>query len=309
MSSSEFWKPFEVVINNFDELVGVVNQIMNKSSDGDLRFAWRGQVDSSWALHSSLYRRLLIGKAKSLDEIETQEEEGKILAELHRWRLHSPASHGRLSILNQLAMLQHYGAPTRLIDITFNAWVGVWFAVEQKWRNGEEVFHDVDGRIFAIDISNRLINENDNLRAWEDEFSRPWKDSKIKDWVTSVYAWKPSNIDARIFAQNGGFIFGGIPGSTKFAGGKFQFPKSPDNKKGNWRLDEGRKSSALALRPHLFKNNGKLPKNALYTFVIKAQAKADIRKRLERMFGYTHSTIYPDYTGFANFATPTLKNY
>jgi hypothetical protein len=43
-----------------------------------------------------------------------------------------------------------------------------------------------------------------------------------------------------------------------------------------------------------------------YTFRIKAEAKPDIRRRLTDLFGYTHETIYPDYPGFATFATGHL---
>jgi len=44
-----------------------------------------------------------------------------------------------------------------------------------------------------------------------------------------------------------------------------------------------------------------------YTFRIAAAAKADIRERLRALFGYEHSTIYPDLSGFASFARPHLR--
>ena len=155
MEPSDFWSPFETTISTFDELVTVINTVMGKSAKKGVQFAWRGQVDANWSLYSSLYRRLVLTKGKILDEDDLAPEENTIMADLHRWGLHSPPQYGRLSYLNQLAMLQHYGAPTRLIDITFNAWVGVWFAVEKKWSNGVEVFADQDSRLFAIDISDR----------------------------------------------------------------------------------------------------------------------------------------------------------
>lgn len=298
MDIGEFWKPFEVKIHSFDNLVEVINQIMNKAVDGDIQFAWRGQVDADWALHSSLYRRLNITKGKILEEKELAKEEGLILAELHRWGLHSPSHTGRLSVLNQLAMLQHYGSPTRLIDITFNAWVGAWFAVEEKWNNGVRVNEDKDSRLFAFDITDRLINENDAYRKWEDDFSRPWKADRTdtvgkEEWTTSVFAWKPSNLDARIAAQNGGFLFGGVPSTSRPDGKKFQFPKSPNFHDGWWGIKDGRAACCLAARPHVFEpSRGRgAASGALYTFRIEAAAKKDIRQRLDKMFGYRHSTI------------------
>jgi hypothetical protein len=63
---------------------------------------------------------------------------------------------GRLSVMAQLALLQHYGAPTRLIDVTFNPWIGLWFAVEQKWKDGLPQ-PDKDVRLIAIDVTRKIV--------------------------------------------------------------------------------------------------------------------------------------------------------
>lgn len=316
MSAERFWAPFEEEISDFDGLVEVINQVMEKAVARNIKFAWRGQIDASWSLHSSLYRRMNLTKGRILTEDGIAKEESEILAELHRWGLHSSSGTGRLSILNQLAMLQHFGAPTRLIDISFNAWVGAWFAVEEKWSNGEQVNEDKDARLFAFDVTDRLINENDSFRSWEDDFSRPWKldrDDAIdkKEWTTSVFAWKPANIDARIAAQNGGFLFGGVPAAVKPDGRRFQFPRSPNYRDGWWSIEDGRAACCVAARPHVFdpaRGRG-AGSGALYTFRIKADAKKDIRRRLDKLFGYRHSTIYPDFSGFSSFAMPKIKSY
>jgi FRG domain len=132
MQISDFWKPFEEEISSFKGLIDVITRIMTLTEEKKLRFAWRGQVDADWALHSSLYRRCYLTKGKPLNETAFFKEEERILADLHRWGLHYQRRSGRLSVLNQLAMLQHHGAPTRLIDVSFNAWIAVWFAVEEK---------------------------------------------------------------------------------------------------------------------------------------------------------------------------------
>ena len=316
MIVEDFWRPFEKEISDFEGLLSVINLVMEKAVANNIKFAWRGQIDASWSLHSSLYRRMNLTKNKVLREDEIAKEERDILVEFHRWGLHSSSQTGRLSILNQLAMLQHYGAPTRLIDITFNAWVGAWFATEEKWSNGVRVYEDKDARLFAFDVTDRLINENDKFRSWEDDYSRTWKVEREdgidkKEWTTSVFAWKPANLDARIAAQNGGFLLGGIPASSKPNNRKFQFPKSPNFKDGCWLIEEGRSACCIAARPHVFDpEKGKAAgSGALYAFRIKAKAKEDIRKRLDKLFGYRHSTIYPDIAGFSSFALPKIKNY
>jgi hypothetical protein len=313
MSASFFWAPFETVINNYADLVETIERVLTKAKSENKQFAWRGQVNADWALHSSLYRRLSLTLGSNPVEEKFSSEEINILANLHRWGLHNVQGRGRLSILNQLAMLQHFGAPTRLIDVSFNAWVGVFFAVEQKWSNAVLANEADDARLFAFDVTNKIINEQPNRRAWEDSYSRPWTDAgeiDPREWSTSFFAWRPPSLDARIFAQNGGFIFGGVPGATGPGNTRFQFPKSPDYNEGWWPIDAGRGASSLALRPHKFSANvGAIPNSACYTFKISAAAKQDIRKRLELMFGYKHSSIYPDYTGFSDFAVPHLKRW
>ncbi|AVS93258.1 hypothetical protein C8246_17390 [Paracidovorax avenae] len=313
MSASFFWTPFETVINSYSELIQAIQEILDKAKLQNKQFAWRGQVNADWALHSSLYRRLSLTMGSNPIERDFSAEEKKILTNLHQWGLHNIPSRGRLSILNQLAMLQHFGAPTRLIDVSFNAWVGVFFAVEEKWSNAVLVNETDDARLFAFDVTSKIINEQSTRREWGDSYSRPWTDvNEITqpEWTTSFFAWKPPSLDARIFAQNGGFIFGGVPGATGPNNKKFQFPQSPNYKDGWWSIDTGRSACSLALRPHKFSaNTGAAPNNACYTFKISAAAKKDIRRCLELMFGYKHSTIYPDYTGFSDFALPHLRRW
>ena len=270
------------------------------------RYVWRGQANAKWPLYSSLYRRVCLTEGKRVDEDQLVGIETDILAELHRWGLHSPQNVGRLSILRQLAILQHYGSPTRLIDVTFNAFVAAWFACEEKWQNGavDEANESADARLFAIDISNRLINENKNYRDWEDNFSRPWKNGSVKGWSNSVFAWKPSHLDSRIFAQNGAFLFGGVPTSQP------QVPKEPVAGSNAWKVDEVRQACSVSLRPHKFNAlKGGATNGAVFSFRISGKTKAKIREQLRMMFGYTHSTIYPDFTGFSQFGYPKLKNY
>ncbi len=323
MNPGDFWSPFETKIKNFTDLEKAIGRVSKKWSSAT--FAWRGQVSADWPLFSSLYRRLCLtrGPLKAADLPEEDELylwETKILADVHRWGLHVSRDVGRLSILNQLAALQHHGAPTRLVDVTFNPWIAAWFAVEEKRDNGELVHEDNDARLFAIDVTNRLINENDRRRDWEDNLHRAWPGAapKLKEkrdiwkrrrkpWCSEAFAWRPPHFDSRIAAQNGGFIFGGVP-STSGPSGQVQWPKSP-NSGGNWRINEVRTATSLALRPHkLNAKRGGVTQNAVYSFRVLASAKREIRKRLEKTFGYEHKTIYPDFTGFALYGTPELKS-
>jgi hypothetical protein len=311
MSAAEFFQPWESTFTSFDEIAGRLTTLFERWVKVDKRlFAWRGVVDASWPLHSSLYRRTLwtSNAAKAPDEAALLRREGEVLTSVHQWGLHD-GDRGRLSVLAQLATIQHFGAPTRLLDVTMNAYIGLWFAVQPVFQDGLPVSAEPDGRLFAIDITNRLINEDDAKRDWEDATHRPWKNDDAdwrKEWCSQTWAWRPPAFERRIAAQNGAFLFGGVPRT----GIGLAWPKSPRTGGGSWPVDDVRRCVSLPLRFHVAEpraggvSAGGQPS---YTFRITADAKPEIRDRLRTLFGYQHSTIYPDYPGFAAFAVPHLK--
>jgi hypothetical protein len=97
----------------------------------------------------------------------------------------------------------------------------------------------VDGRLFAIDITDRLITKNDDRRSWEDMLSRPWKDLDGAEWSALTWAWRPAAFEARIASQHGAFLFGGVPRT----GVGVVWPKTTRAKDGLWRIDDVRRCS------------------------------------------------------------------
>jgi hypothetical protein len=140
-----------IPIHDFQEINDKLTSLFEKWVEENGRlFAWRGVVDASWLPHSSLYRRLLwtwTGDTAP-DEPALREVEDQALVSVHRWGLHN-GERGRLSVLSQLATLQHFGAPTRLIDVTLNAYIGLWFAVQPVFVDGVPVTgeEEVDGPV------------------------------------------------------------------------------------------------------------------------------------------------------------------
>lgn len=340
-SVSKFWKEYESYVRDYDELHARISELSEFAQSAKRTIAWRGQVNANWPLNSKLYRTLSDKAPRYRTESELASIEKSILIKLREWGLHSQKGTGRLSVLSQLAMLQHYGTPTRLIDVSFNALVAAFFATEQSDKED-----NYDARLFAIDITDRVINENKYLRDWEDTLDTPWSESFRKqkfssipkeswpspseapideqtysrwcnfEWTTHYYAWKPPSLDARISAQNGGFLLGGVVGTALMEGvldrGKpinrsaFQVSRPQslgDRSSSNLLIEELRSLTSIAAKPQKFpvttiRSN---TRNAVYSIRISKSAKPQIQKTLKRIFGYSHATIYPDFSGFSSF--------
>ena len=208
-TAPQLYKAFEGKIGTAGDLDAMMADLeAEQRNDPDKKrvFAYRGVANANHAFFSSLYRRLWWTEAAKAGrtiathppptEYALAAAEDRILVELHRWGLHD-AERGRLSVLRQLAVLQHNHAPTRLIDVSLNIWVALWFAVEQRWADGQPLADTQDGRLFAIDITDRLINEDDDRRDWEDTLHTPWGDPP-SIWTKGAFAWQPSPADRRM---------------------------------------------------------------------------------------------------------------
>ena len=110
--------------------------------------AFRGQGDSEWRLESGAVRRIVKEQGDAILHVEKLH---KLVAVYQRDVLIDPAitraldldEHGRMSELELLAKLQHFGAATALLDFTWDPLVALWFACEEG---------DKDGKVFALNI-------------------------------------------------------------------------------------------------------------------------------------------------------------
>jgi FRG domain protein len=189
--------------------------------------AWffRGQKDVKFAFNSTLYRQLLDKQRDKLLHGNVEEhEQAMLVAEKALIRMARNIGIGReLTALETLSLLQHHGSPTRLIDVTSDWKIALYFACESD--------NDVDGRIFLIktNIFNWKLfpkEKNETKRVehliWQGlkdnlyDLNKPIEDPVFTLlWSTVTWPILLPFSDPRMIAQKGYFITGGIPSELR----------------------------------------------------------------------------------------------
>ncbi|TFD27756.1 FRG domain-containing protein [Cryobacterium lyxosi] len=317
-SPASYFERDEVVIDSFESLNKAIAQLIKKNPD--LPLVWRGQQNAEWGLQSSLYRKLQEqngviqpsgdpkGEQPFPTETQMQHAEARLIEYARdNWRLDEMHS------LELLARLQHYGAPTRLLDVTRNPYVAAWFACEADPDQDEE-----DARLLVLATrpipkkgEEERVSEADTrvkisdlpqtaLPFWH-YFVSP-EERQLADWGTGAKrrVWVPSAYESRIAAQNGAFVLDGVPIVNSKTARSFLRGAAGEY----WSKADLLASSSIYAKTYhpkrVAKSNG--PNLApTFTYRITAQAKAEIRDVLESRFGYNFSTMYPDISGAGRY--------
>ncbi len=176
---------------------------------------FRGQADASWPVTSSVTRYLqrtgVLGESWLYQEWRSVE---KFQARAHHYLKHLPADD---DFLSWLALMQHHGAPTRLIDFTWSPYVAAFFALESTtgdaavWAldGGRLRYGTVNGKDGSqIDAGKHDPREPEVLRttylldnALLDKPKRP----RIHRFDNLVWVGEPEPLNQRLISQSGTF--------------------------------------------------------------------------------------------------------
>ena len=159
------------------------------------RNAFRGQSNAEWTLQSSAYRRLLNKRMKH-PELAGFLFTGYLHERVNEMMMRFSA-HGGQQPLEVMALMQHHGAATGLIDFTESPLSALWFACkDEQDKSGKVVVVRLDDGEKIQEIKKRQDIEG----PLEDFFSiRPDK---------KLWAWRPGDGDSRMVTQQSLFIFG-----------------------------------------------------------------------------------------------------
>lgn len=290
----DYWNAYEGTVGSLTGYVEAVRTISAYRARTGAKFVWRGVTNADWGLHSRLFLRYLNNNNGNVpNERQLRALENAVIEEARDWGLEWHALGGRLSALELLASLQHFGVPTRLIDFTFNPLIALWFAVQA----GDEG----DGRIFAIDISDRKIGRDVSARPEVWWSANP--PAVHSDWTTRSWIWQPPPLEPRMTRQEGCFLMGGVPTTT---------PERRARDGDDLKVLDTREIRACMSVPftlvsyeqalaayHEQRLPGRQPQARAFT--LRIRNKAVLREEIELGFGYSHRSMFPDLTGLETF--------
>jgi FRG domain len=261
------------------------------------RYVWRGVTNYRWPMRSSLFRALIREHPPGLpDEAEVREREQAIIRAAREWGIGLEI--GLLAgDYYMLALLQHHGAPTRLLDVTTNPMTALWFACQPGSGS-----RDTTGALMALDVA-----ELDTHRTVDPARAPTWGsigDPLGSDMEVALaksasdgrpFLIQPSLPDKRMVAQEGLFITGAVPlDPTPGAEGFALPPGAPPTAAG---LD------VLFARQN--RTRGRPPRLPFCVLTIPTPLKSSLLPHLEATYNRTARVMYPDIAGFVNEWVPT----
>ncbi len=182
-------------------------------------FIFRGQSNSEWGLNTSLERTISKFKLHTYNKDYTTDE---------RWMLHEFKRKSHLYLNHNLgindhfewlAIMQHHGAPTRLLDFTYSIFVASYFAVIDSntdaaiWAINRHIVRDnlVDNYNLNYKKREILKDEVNNIHI---EFANSFINRKYSSgykYPSTVIPLEPKLLNERLSRQQGLFLMPSNP--------------------------------------------------------------------------------------------------
>lgn len=179
-----------MMIESVDDLIDSIHNTVPKGI-----WAFRGQVNHTWLMLPSLLRmaryNAIVSQRALVNQFLLRKFEFPFL------RNNDPVDY--------LMLLQHFGVPTKLLDVTFDPFVGLFFACYDPSGNNA----NVDGKLCIIPVSqfDKLEINTPN----QDVYNKPITEDGVRELWDRVSPEKhlffePMYKNARMRAQDGCFV-------------------------------------------------------------------------------------------------------
>lgn len=158
-------------------------------------WAFRGQPDASWRLETPLSRYL---RRSGVQEKYWKQQEERILRIFRRKaHLHLRTVPDERDSFEWLALMQHHGAPTRLLDFTWSKYVAAFYAFSDPPRG-------CDAAIWALYPP--ALASSEKFGPWiYDNFEKYF----LPNTKPIVVIGEPHHMNQRLIAHSGTFV---VPG-------------------------------------------------------------------------------------------------
>jgi len=304
----------EVVVDEVDNLFRFINKLNDSVQDSiePRKWAFRGQGDALWGLETSLGRVARYGEEKCLtaDELILFEKESM-------WTFSREASkyseNRGFDGVNLLALMQHYGCKTRLLDFSMSPYIALFMALAQNEDDYKKVesylkchqkkmgqLKRPDITLWAVNLDALMSIEKNGrgTRNVADEFREA--DNMVKSgerYDNGVKIVFPSLCNMRISAQDGLFLMPRNLGES---------------------FEANLRTSISACEGYV--QDGVLPESLtdikdagefcpVIKFVFQGESSnCDVRKLLDAA-NITARTVYPDLTGLGRYVSDVIANH
>jgi len=190
-----------------------------------------------------------------------------------------------LDLLPRLAILQHHGAPTRLIDVSTDYLPALYFACDDAAREGGP---SRDGLLLAFLVP----GPESNLQNDEMLYKGQLRDAIRRNVPTNpIRYYIPPPVSERIRAQRGAFIVGDEPRTSRpdWMSIRWKLPSRPWTKE---KLDQ-------VLDPEAPRRAGRPGTPFILGLSIERDLKQEVLEYINRVFRINPNTMFPDIQGFA----------
>lgn len=187
-----------IEVRHFDSWPKLRDEL-DRLSEG--HWVFRGQENAAWGLTHTLYRQLT---GRGIKPRFWGEQERRIIRIFTR-KAHLFLSALPRDLLEWLALMQHHGAPSRLLDFTWSPHVAAFFALDNA---------TADAAIWAVDASILNADKHPALRTSNKFLPPPLKPLRLdpcflhflKSRKRTAYVVGPFVMNQRLIAQAGTFL-------------------------------------------------------------------------------------------------------
>jgi hypothetical protein len=186
-----------VKVNEWAEFVA-----MTERQDG---WAFRGVPDAGWTLLSSLSRRL---QAYCPDDpsLWPMREERALRVFRRKAHIYVDDASTLDDALRCMALMQHHGAPTRLLDFTKSPFVAAFFALELATDDAAVYALNTPALWSAAPLFDASLNRDRIDPRIGDNFERFF----LHNNQALLWCGEPAELDRRLVAQSGLFVMPGL---------------------------------------------------------------------------------------------------